>query len=69
MMDRDEKIDLIAAMFMVQHNGKCRAEDALVCAESVLGEIELHRIEKEIFGDNEESMPLCLARPITFKPQ
>jgi hypothetical protein len=68
-MSRDEKIDLIAAMFMVRHNGKCRAEDALVCAESVLCEIELLRIEKEIFSEDAESVPLCLARPITFKPQ
>ena len=51
-MDREDKIDLIAALFMVQHNGKVRAEDALVCAESVLGEIELIRIAKELQGES-----------------
>lgn len=68
-MEREEKIDLIAAMFMVQHNGKCRAEVALVCAETVLGEIELIRALKKLRGEDDEQVPLCLARPLTFKPQ
>lgn len=68
-MDREDKIDLVAALFMVQHNGKLRAEAALVCAEAVLGEIEVTRALKELYGEDEEPVPLCLARPITFKPQ
>ena len=68
-MDREDKIDLIAAQFMAQHNGKLRAEIALVCSESVLGEIEVTRALKELYGEDEEEVPLCLVRPITFKPQ
>lgn len=51
-MDREDKIDLIAAMFMAQHNGKVRAQDALDCAEFVLGEIELIWIAKELQGES-----------------
>lgn len=68
-MDREDKIDLIAAMYMVRANGKLRAVDALVCAEVVLGEIEIERIFKELRGEDEEPLPLSLVPPITFKPQ